>query len=151
MPPTTQPQSLDALFAAMSQYFQNQPNQVDLFNTINSARDPVGKQNKAYMPGVDNAANPFSNGFFKNQNMGSGEGAYAPTDPVARAATMGNVAQAFAQPAAAVMPQLPFTQALVAPVGQNPGFGSPLFPAYQNQLQSGLQQTLAARRNPYAF
>ncbi len=27
--------------------------------------DPQGDRNKMYMPGVDNAANPFSNGFFK--------------------------------------------------------------------------------------
>lgn len=82
---TSQPNPLDALFAAMSQYFQNQPNQLDLFRELKTPRSQ--NPDLTYMAGRDGAANPFSNGFFKNENMGSGKGAYAPLDPVARAST----------------------------------------------------------------
>lgn len=46
--------------------------------------DPQADQNKAYMPGVQNAANPFDNGFF-NQSAAS-------LSPEARQATQGNSA-----------------------------------------------------------
>lgn len=55
----------------MGQMGQNQtPPPVDLgaqLSGVKKAQDPQGQANKGYTPGVNNAYNPFSNGFFNTR------------------------------------------------------------------------------------
>jgi hypothetical protein len=66
--PTDPNQMMMQMFQQMMQQQQPQQQQQgpDLGALLAQLRnDPQGDQNKAYMPGVQNQANPFDNGFFK--------------------------------------------------------------------------------------
>lgn len=71
--PTDPNQLLALMFQQMMQQQQQPQHQQqgpDLGALLAQLRnDPQGDQNRAYMPGVNNEANPFSNGFFKTADQ----------------------------------------------------------------------------------